>query len=478
MAFIWKKFRWKGFLGMSRLPPRYKWILRLVLAVVVSVVVRTIWLVGEREIDRSAGERALNETFVATEATDPEWQWDQLNANRRFPASDKNSAELISRIKSLMPSDWVHQINPKQWEPEHSPQSANKRISESTLTAVRRELTIANDAVVLARTLKDFPQGNRTITITPDVLSTPLQSTADTRVISRLLRWDALLAASDGKRELAADNLIAILNCSRSVGDEPFLVSQVVRIGARSIAACTLEEVLGKTELSEKSLAALQEAWLLDADVPLLLNGLRGERAAYDRMLKNLMDGTYTPGSNANQPKVDVSFEGYAWWLYRGRLPAERAYYHKYVSAGVAAARLPIHEQMSAITALPALPPAEMKMTCLLLPAVEKVANSYWRSVAEARCIVVALACERYRLKHGAWPRQLLDLPKELLQSIPVDPFNAQALRFLHLEEGIMIYSTGRDGANDGIAMSKGLQPVGPRESIRLWDISQRYTVE
>ena len=451
-----------------------KWLGRLLLAVVFSLVTRTVWLVGERQWVRAEGDRELTTAFAETDAADPGWRWEALAAARRIPPTDGNAAALIPRIKARLPPDWVRFDNPKKWEPTPPPQPPNRLFPEETIASTRRELGLAPAAVELARTLKDFPDGNRVIHLTPDVLSTKLQDTQDTRTVAALLRWDVVLAAADGDRGRAADDLLALLNTSRSVGDEPFLISQLVRIATRTLAARSVEYVLGQVELADPRLAALQAAWANDAEEPLLLYGLRGERAAFDVLFRNLADGTATPTSAAKSGDAGLSFEAYTLWLYRGRFPRERAAYHRWVTRGVEAARLPLHEQPAAIGALPPPPGDDMKLARLFIPAVEKIAAADWRSVAEARCVVVALACERYRLKNKRWPGSLSDLPNDRLPAVPLDPYDGQPLRYKSLADGAVVYSVGKDGTDDGGLTSEPGNPAGTDIGIRLWNPAAR----
>ena len=427
-----------------------KWLKRTVIAVVAYLILQTLWLVGERQWRWSKGNREVALAFAETEATDPDWRWTALNSKRRFPPVEKNGAALIWRIKGLLPGEWVRVDNPKKWEPSPPPLEPNQAYSEDMIAALREDLAAAREAITLARTLRDIPDGNRAIDIKPDYLSTLLPDTQDTRLVATLLRWDTVLAVADGDKTRAADNLLAMLNNSRSFGDEPFLISQLVRIATRVIAARSLEWVLGQTELVEPKLTEFQQAWARDAEEPLLLHCLRGERAALDVLFQNMADGIV--GGNDIQ---HFSFGTYAWWLYRGRIPHERAYIHRYLTAAVDAARLPVVEQPAGISNMPPLPTDDMKYAQLLLPAVEKVAGAHWRSVAESRCVVVGLACERFRLKHARWPETLAEIPKELLENIPLDPFDGQPLRYRALPDGIVIYSVGKDRTDNGGSIAR-----------------------
>ena len=452
-----------------------KWLKWILLAVLVSVVIGTIGRVAYREWIRSQGESEFAAAVAETELTDPDWRWEALNKSRRWPPPERNSAALIPRFKALLPPDWDRKENPKQWEPIQGPQPPNQRLSEAVIAQTRRELGPAKEAVDLARTFKDFPDGNRVLILAPNVIGTLLPDTVQTRMVAQLLRWDTVLAVADGDSGRAADDLLAALNVSRSVGDEPFLVSQMIRLSTRDTGVRPVEWVLGQMELPESRLAVLQDAWAKDAEEPLFLYGVRGERAGMDILFQNMTNGTVSLDASVPKPGITpISLESLGLWLYRGRLPRERAAYHRGMTKAVDAARLPVHEQAAAIDALPPPPGDDMKLASLVLPAVEKVAATYVRSVAKARCVAVALACERFRLKTGKWPARLVDVPKELLPIVPLDPYDGKPLRYRVFDNGVAVYSVGKNGSDDGGAISNAGKPAGRDEGVRLWNPTDR----
>ena len=93
---------------------------------------------------------------------------------------------------------------------------------------------------------------------------------------------------------------------------------------------------------------------------------------------------------------------------------------------------------------------------------------------ARLRCATVALACERFRIKTNRWPANLDELPKELLPSLPNDPFTGQPLLFRRLDDGVVVYSVGIDG-DDGGNLGTELRPTRGRDiGFRLWDREKR----
>lgn len=454
-----------------------RWVRRTVLGVVMALTIRTVWLVGERELNRRHGERELAAVVAEVDATDPDWRWAALNAKRRPVPDDHNSAPIIPKIRAATPPDWD-----KRWTELDSTQdqlAPNVRFQDRDRRAAATNLAAAPDAVRLSRSLKDFPFGRRDYELAPNVFDTPLPDLQHTREAARTLRWDAWVAVEDEEFSRAADALAAGLNASRSVGDEPFLISQLVRLATRSIMVRALERVLAQTagpdHLAALRLPALQQALAEDATEPLALYGIRGERATFDLLTERLDNGTLgiekLGGGSSDDDSMSLRF---GWWIYRGRLPDDRAFCLYWFSAAVAALALPVHEQPAAYDALPPVVPEEKRILLRFLPAVNKVAPAYWRNVAETQCAVVGVACERFRLKNARWPKALADLVPEFLPAVPLDPFNGQPLRYATCADGVAIHSVGPTPDPQRPPKYRPGLPDGIEIGFRLWNPDAR----
>jgi hypothetical protein len=80
------------------------------------------------------------------------------------------------------------------------------------------------------------------------------------------------------------------------------------------------------------------------------------------------------------------------------------------------------------------------------------------------------LACERYRIATGAFPRSLEVLVNEkFLDRVPADPIDNQPMRYRMMQNCVVIYSIGSDEKDDNGKTNDnrwlGLDDVG----IRLW---------
>src|SRR5262249_44571184 len=123
-----------------------------------------------------------------------------------------------------------------------------------------------------------------------------------------------------------------------------------------------------------------------------------------------------------------------AFYIYKGLLPGDHAKALEMLTAYIAAAKLPPHEQLAAFAAIPIPPgpPEEFRyiITRLLIPACAKVAQAGVRNRAELLCAATAIACERFRLAKGDWPESLEAIPKEILPEVPTDPYTGQPLLY------------------------------------------------
>ncbi|HVU28718.1 MAG TPA: hypothetical protein VHG71_13435 [Verrucomicrobiae bacterium] len=70
---------------------------------------------------------------------------------------------------------------------------------------------------------------------------------------------------------------------------------------------------------------------------------------------------------------------------------------------------------------------------------------------ARRRILIVAIALERYRDKHGSYPKTLAELAPEFLKTIPPDFMDGEPLRYRLMDDGhFILYSVGQDCVDNG----------------------------
>jgi hypothetical protein len=89
--------------------------------------------------------------------------------------------------------------------------------------------------------------------------------------------------------------------------------------------------------------------------------------------------------------------------------------------------------------------------------------------------VIAAIAVERYRLANGRWPESLQELSPNLLNTGPLGPFDGAPLRYRRVADGVVIYTVGNDGTDDGGNLNRAGGPAkGTDLGCQLWDVKHR----
>ncbi len=433
------------------------------------------------------GDRDLREAEAEADHLDPEgWRLDEIDAHRKVLPADENAAEVVMAIKSKL-SAWPPLRKPPE-EPAVSEPAKQAFVDEdlaelppdvqldaALLRDVMDGLRAAEPVMPLIQKLPTLRDGRFPLTWSQDIISTMINS-QDARTVASLLRYRAILLAQEGKADDALQATRGVLVAARSVGDEPLLISQLIRIACTAIAVQTLERVLAQSEPSSEALKQMQE--LLEAEVvePLLLYAVRGERAGLHQMMMQMKKGQVkasvaTGGGGPDGALLDALGPFIARGSH-GRML-------RLLTEEVEIAKLPPEEQPGRQEAVERkIKEAKMNydvLIALLMPAYMKVGEAWRRDQAYLRCAIVAVAAERYRHDHHAWPRTIDALATAYLKAVPTDPYDGQPLRYRLLPDGVVVYSVGPDKEDNGGARNRR-NPLakGTDYPFRLWNVDSR----
>ena len=119
-------------------------------------------------------------------------------------------------------------------------------------------------------------------------------------------------------------------------------------------------------------------------------------------------------------------------------------------------------------------PPSQVVTLFLELGALGmNLPRAFQRREALFRGAIVAVAAERFRLRNGRWPLEAKEIDAALAGALPTDPFDGSPLRFRRLDDGLVVYSIGANGRDDGGNLGdRGLD--APDFGFRLWDAGKR----
>jgi hypothetical protein len=433
-----------------------------------------------------AADAALSEAFAEADRLDPGWRLEELEARRATVPEKENSALQVIRAKKLIPQNWGADERFSNLFLDLYEDGPERQLNAEQLKALRAELARAPAALAEARKLKDLPRGRFPITYTRDWIST-LRPNQDAREVGNLLEQQALLQAQEGSPDEALESGRAIVNCARSQGDEPFLITHLVRISLLAVARGSMERTLAQGEPSEPALRALQRLLEEEESQSLLLNAVRGERAGLDRMMEAAQAGE----------GLDTLEELGKWGDKKARSPHfaeilrnsplgikhQRAAALRYMNQLVEAAKLPWAKQAERWRELDADIQKQPDLVRLLVPACSKVAAAERRTRAWLRSAIAALATERFRRERSRWPAGPAELTAAgYLKAWPEDPSNGAPLRFKRLKDGVVIYALGPDGKDNGGKLHYVRDEVpgepegqgGLDYGFRLWDVPHR----
>lgn len=460
---------------------RFNWLLkRFAVGMLVFVAVVAVLIYGTRAYLNSVGSRELATISARLDSSDPGWRLEAIEAARQqsAPPPEQNSAPVVLTVAELMEmdKDWQTWQRSEEWSARMlNPHRPSAKLQEQ----MRQHQQSTAAARQLARDIRRFPVGQHTLIFHDNPFLTLLPHAQKTRDVLTLLEYDALLAALDNDPDTGILSAHAALNVGRSLGNEPVLISQLVRMAGGRVSVAAASQVLA-WGTPQRGLAELQAAYQTEADEPLVINGLRGERAVLHRFFEGLESGQLTVkdldnlGYQKPGPANEIAFH-----LYKGLIPGDHAKTLEILTAYIAAAQLPHHEQPAAFDAVPIPPgpPDEIRyiLTRLLLPASKKVAEAGLRNRAELLCASVAIACERFRQKTGRWPEKLAEIPHDILPEVPLDPYTGRPLLYHRFSDGIAVYSVGDGNPNFARRQMEQKNSIaGLGIGCRLWDPDKR----
>lgn len=461
-------------------PPRV-W-LRLGVALGVLVVGLLVFGAVRRQIDLGRAAEQMRRVQDDLDVADPGWRMDEILAARSDPPPGKNSADAVAAAHRALGGSWPTSAFDGHFAHVRAPH----RLDDGQRAALTAELKRVDAAVQTARRLAGLDRGRFPLTVPDNPWELRLEVQPHTRDVARLLQFDVLRLADAGDLDAALASCRAAVNAGRSLSDEPFLMSQLIRIAVVSVAAGAVEQALGQGEAIDTALAELQALLLLEEQSPDLLAAYRGERAMVHELFTRLIDGR-VPLQRLVAEYGLKEARGNNWRAYlfgpglsdvRRDYPVAMELMNRFVDA----TRLPAHEQAAALSAIDAElhGMATRRPLTSLLPPLGMAGEAHRRKRASLASLRVLLGVERTRLARGRWPARLEEVPAKLLPGgLPLDPIDGKPIRFLRTADGVTVYSVGRDGRDDGgklVDADGQVRPARPGFDLgyRLWDVTKR----
>jgi hypothetical protein len=420
---------------------------------------------------RWSGDRELDQLLAEIDREDPNWTQAHLE-RRPMPPPERNGMEQVLLAQAALARDWPTwpfpnvEDGPPRRDAREAMSASLEEISASVqfdseqIRVLCAELKRADAAVLLARRLVEFPYGRFPLKPAKSFFSIMLNHVQQTRNVASLLRYDAYLLAHDGDIAGALHDVRALIHASRAIGDEPFVVSQLVRIHIDATAVATLQRVLGLGIAKDDDLKLVQALLLEEADTEFYLIGARGERALMDEFLASVYHrevtwtefrrelgntGLQLPGGGGILTDL-FFFQAYA------AISTQRAEVLAHMDNAVKAAKLPEPDRLAAFDELELQlhKPRPMSLLRIFGPFNFRAGEMSLRIKALLRSAAAGVAAERFRLVNDRWPASQNELVPLFLRAELKDPYDGKPLRFKRNNDGLVIYTLGRNLVDDG----------------------------
>jgi hypothetical protein len=440
-------------------------------------------LVAYLAIDDWCGWREWAAACAEADRLDPGWRWEDLVAHMPAIPDERNSAVHLAAARALLPA----RLPPETWFALDSGRNLTpppQRLRPVVADRLATMLGSAPKAVAECRALADCPSGRFPWPSLPPANAPPSPglSPLDDGQVLRYLLFPQLVLQTEAKDfDGALVAYRAILFAAR-ISTAPGQSDVRFANSYHQSAVRGLERILAQGEPSLAALEATRRLFGEEVDGPVLLTAFRHERAVIEGTIRELTAGRLNRSTGGRpfypSPRVDVI----GWKLVDDWLD-DRSFSRPNAAALVRHLNWIIEILKESPEALQPLASEWVARRQQFVPSVRSAADAYAGLVSEwcdsealMRSAGTALAAEQFRRGHGRWPASLDELVPQLLAAVPRDPFDLQPIRMARHAEGIVIYSVGPNGTDDG----GDLRPEKPTSDtprdigIRLWDIEKR----
>jgi hypothetical protein len=456
-------------------PCRRRWLKSLVAFIAVALLgYGGLWL-----YQRWDAARDYEQLIAELDEHDPGWQLaDRLAARPPIPPG-QNSAEVVRAIHQMIGRWPSAQLENALKDLGREP---FRRLSDEQFALLDAELKKVPEALAEVHKLINLPQGRFEVDWKgADWLPGSLDRHAQMpRTVISLLQGEGRHLTHQDKYDDAAHCSIGMVNAGRSLVGDPRVIPVLVRLACQHVAVSNVERVLAQGSVPPETLRLLSECFREEAAAISPLEMLRDDRALCHACLLDIREGRLSDPEFAEE---------------LSRKPAH-TYMLRSMSEMVEAVRQSPEDNLLALRGrFPSFEPRLLEMKesgpaswfgpkprylaalhlGLLEPAIMRVIDAIYRTKARLRCAVAALAAEAYRLKHGKWPDWPAQLVPDFLPEWSTDPIDGQPLRWLRRSDGLLIYSIGPDGKdNGGDRGPDGSRNEGIDFGFQLWDTNER----
>jgi len=445
---------------------RRRWVIRIVAVVVLLIGIHALWTF-------LSGRAALQEAIQETDALDPRWRLEHLMADRAKMPAEENSALIIlvafqledrSDSKKLAEAE-ITGLDDVWERDQYRLNEVQKKALDVLLRAQEKSLPeYRKIAKMPKRRYPDFvPRENAPHELPPSVRA---------REAFRALRIGFLDCLERGDHAGEIQDIHGMINVASSLGEEQTSLATSMRYFIRQSAPFSIRRWIAQEQPKEADLGDFQKLLEFELQLPLLVKWVRINRADGFENFEQAI-------ANVNRPKNNIDrairFAHQRIWDV-GQVARIKAEYLRIMNQIIDVCSMSPSDRLGELTRLEQTVAANPELKPFVAFIFNRIKDTCLRSDAVVTCAITALAAERFRIQQQRWPASLDEfVAADFLKSVPIDPYDGNALRWKITDRGAIVYSIGKDGTDDEGAYDPS-KPTEPGNDIvfRLYDPAHR----
>jgi hypothetical protein len=293
---------------------------------------------------------------------------------------------------------------------------------------------------------------------TKQPISLTLDPIQDSRDFARILLGQVLQSLGTGENQKALDAIEDMFGLSELLRDEPFIITQLVRIAIGAVGQGSMKQVVAAIDLTPEQFTALDDQLAAIETRFGLAHSIRSERAmAFTTM--SFLSENLDSLNNAGVPGGESSGLGVlSSGILRPNMMADQAFMLRTLSDYVDVVDMTGTAGRDAADGYDeAVRNASKRyiLSKLLMPALLHTREAGLRYRMKLVTVRLGLRVDRYYAEHGTFPASLAEILDDKITAVPVDLYTSKPLVYKLLPDGFTIYPVGSDGIDNG----GGMQP-------------------
>jgi hypothetical protein len=281
-------------------------------------------------------------------------------------------------------------------------------------------------------------------------MSLQLEPIQQSRSFARLLQVEVLQSLGSGDADRAVAAVQDMFALSEMLRDEPFVITQLVRVAIGSVAAKSLETVLAHHDLSAEQFAALDEQITRIASRFVMAPAIIAERAGTLTSIRYVSQGSAPEFVDPGSAPVFALISSGPMRPYMMNDQAFLLSVMSDIAANIDKAGAPGQQAIHAVEQRVVMSRKAHMFTALLMPAVTQFREAGMRFRSRLVGARLGMRVDRFHATRGQLPASLEEVLDEQLTAVPVDVYSGKPLVFKTEAGGFVIYPVGDDGVDGG----------------------------